>query len=295
MRYEIRDPDGRYDFTITGTSFIGQPKDGTALFVTHKMKNLLGRMQGRRNCLVFAEEGMDVPEEMTERNRFLFSADAQASYAEFITERRREEELARAGRRYTLAPGGYYLGENVVLGEGARIEPGCLIDHDVTIGKDARIGFGSRISNARIGEGFRCGEYAVIGTDAYYPTGDGEDRTQMPSFGLVLIGNHVDIGSHTVVERGEMGDTVIQDYVMIDAAACVGHEDDIGHHARITCGVKLGGIVTVGAEAYIGMNAVVKQRLSIGERAMVGVGSVVVTGVRAETKVFGSPARKMMI
>ena len=295
MQYQINMLDARYDFEIIGTSFIGKPKDRTVLFITRKMSNFLGNLRVCSGCLVFAEEGIKVPDALRERNCFRMCEDAQEAYTEFITERQKEETLIQAGRKYTLASEGYYIGENVSIGENAQIEPGCLIDHDVQIGRDTRIGFGSRISQARIGDGFRCGDYAVIGTDAYYPTGNGEIRFQMPSFGLVRIGNHVDIGSHTVVERGVMGDTILADNVMIDAACCIGHEDEIGNRVRITCGAKLGGIVEVGAESYIGMNAVIKQRLSIGENAMVGMGSVVVTNVRAGEKVFGNPARKMMI
>ena len=295
MRYIFQDQDSKRAFEITGTSFLGRPKDGTVLFVTKQMENLLERLSGHQGCLIFAEKDVRIPAEITEGNSLRICEDAQESYSLFIQERQKEREREQASRKYTLTPEGYYLGENVRIGEGARIEPYCLIDHDVQIGKDARIGFGSRISHAIIGDGFRCADYAVIGTEAYYPTGNGENRFQLPSFGMTIIGNHVDIGAHTVIERGVMGDTVIRDNVMIDADCCVGHEDDLGRRARITCGVKLGGIVELGEEAYIGMNAVVKQRLSIGERATIGMGSVVAVNVRAGEKVFGNPARKMLI
>lgn len=295
MRYQVQRPGGRGFFEIVGTSFIGKPKDGSVLFITRKMRKLAENLRGHENCLVFAEEGMEIPEEIQERNRFLFSGDAQAAYTAFILERQREAETAGAGRKYTLTPEGYYLGENVTLGPGARIEPGCLIDHDVVIGKDARIGFGSRISHARIGDGFRCGDHAVIGTDAYYPVELDGRALQMPSFGLTLIGDQVDLGCHTLVERGVMGDTVLADRIMIDAHTCVGHEDDIGPHVHIACGVKLGGIVTIGEASYLGMNAVVKQRLRIGANAMVGMGAVVISNVPDGGKVFGNPARKMIL
>ncbi len=292
MRYQVRDPEGHYDFEITGASYIGKPKDGTVLFVTPKMKSQLSRLREHAGCLVFAEEGMEIPPELREKNRFLLSPDAEEAYASFMLARQAEENALHAGRKYTLTPEGFWMGENVSLGPGARVEPGCLIDHDVVMGKDARIGFGSRISHAIIGDGFRCDSHAVIGADAWYPVGEGDRRTQLPSFGAVRIGDHVVIGNQTVIERGVNADTVIADYVQMDAQVCIGHDNEIGHHVRITCGVKLGGLVTVGPETYIGMNATVKQRLSIGEGALIGMGSVVVSRVSPGEKVFGNPARK---
>ena len=295
MRYQVRESDGRYDFEVTGASFIGAPRDGTVLFVTRKVGGLLRNLEGHARCLVFAEEGLEVPEALREQNCFRLCPDAEAAYADFMLARRAEDSALQAGRKYTLTPAGFWLGENVTLGEGARIEPGCLIDHDVVLGRNARIGFGSRISQAVIGDDFRCDSHAVVGTDAWYPVGEGNRRLQLPSFGRVRVGNRVVIGCQTVIERGVNADTVIDDYAQMDAQVCVGHDCEIGHHVRICCGVRLGGLVKVGPETYIGMGATVKQRLQIGAGAMVGMGSVVVSRVGAGEKVFGSPARKMML
>ncbi len=295
MRYLIENPDGSLNFEITGTSLVTRPKNGTVMFITNKMQNALENLLETERCLIFAEEGMEIPPEVRERNCLRISEDAQAAYAAFILERQREDAASRADRKYTLTPEGWWRGENVRLGSGARIDPGCLIDHDVVIGENARIGYGSRISHAVIGDFFRCAEYTVVGTDAYYPLEDETHSFQLPSFGQVIIGDHVDLGGYALVERGVMGDTFLRDSVMVDSYACIGHEDDIGPNARICCGVKVAGLVNVGEKAYVGMNAAVKQRLTIGENAMVGIGSVVISPVKAGEKVFGNPARKMIL
>ena len=293
MRYAVHELDSRYDFEITGVSFIGDPRDGTALFVTAKMEKQLIKLLDHRHCLVFAETGLSVPEEITRENCILFSDSPLTAYGRFAQKEAEKEEQLQNKRCRTLTSGGYYVGENVRIGEGSVIEPGCLIDHDVEIGADAKIGFGSVIRHAIIGDHFRCGAHARIGEDAFFPAGEDGQVFRVPSFGNVRIGNCVDLGSQVIIERGFNSQTVLHDQIMIDAGVCIGHDDMIGECVRIACGVRLAGLVTVGEDVYLGMNASVKQRLNIGKGAVVGMGSVVLSQVPENTSVFGIPARKM--
>ena len=278
--------------TVGGVSFIGDPKDGTALFVTRKMRAKLGNLRGKKGCLVFAEEGLEIPKELGDGNTFVMTADPLGEYGKLALRIAAEEEKAAAERKHTLMPGGYWIGENVTIGEGARIEAGCLIDHDVTIGEGALIGFGSVIRHAKIGKNFRCGEHTSIGAPAYFPSGEGDDAFRIPAFGQVLIGDGMDLGCGVVIERGFNADTVIGNHGMIDAHVCIGHDVRIGDRVRIICGTSLAGLVTVGDDVYIGMNAAVKQRLTIWDGAQIGMGAIGIVNVKAGTKVFGNPASR---
>ena len=295
MQFHVGSLDPRYDFTVTGTSFIGEPRDGTVLFVTGKLKAQTELLRGHRGCLVFAETGLSLPDECLGDNCILFSDNPVAAYGRFMQAEAEKERALERQRRRTLTPDGYWIGENVRIGADADIEPGCLIDHDVVIGDHARIGFGTVIRHARIGDGFRCGAQVRIGEDAFFPAEDGGEVFRIPSAGDVEIGRDVDLGSHVVIERGFNGRTVLHDRVMLDAQVCIGHDDVLGERVRIACGAKLAGMITVGADAYLGVNASVKQRLTIGERAVVGMGSVVISRVPADSSVFGCPARKMRL
>lgn len=292
MKFSVKELDPGYDFDVTGVSFIGEPKDGTVLFVAGKLRNRLKDLKGIERCLVFVDEGVEIPEELKEKNCFITAPDAMIAYGRFAMELEKREQEERASRKYTLAPGGFYIGKNVSIGEGTVIEPCCLIDHDVTIGKDCRIGFGTVIRHAEIGDRFRCGAHTQIGTPSFFPAGEGEEGIRIPSFGRVVIMDDTEMGGNVIIERGFNTDTVIGSHVMFDAGVCIGHDDRIGNGVWVLCGSCLGGFVTVGDDAYIGMNATVKQRLSIGERARVGMGSVVITRVKADTNVFGSPAER---
>lgn len=293
MDYSVRETDERYDFEITGSSFIGCPRDHTVLFITGKLHRMLENLQGHHHCLVFVEKGIDVPTQLAEDNCFVFCDDPQTEYGMFARKISEEEKQTEKKRKYIQTEDGYTIGENVSIGRDARIAQGCLIDHDVVIGDRAEIGFGSIIRHAEIGNDFYCGEGTVIGTESFFYAG--EPRFRIPAFGSVKIGNGVELGSKVIIERGFNEDTVLEDGVKLDSAVSLGHDDHLGPGVTITCGAVLGGMITVGSGAYIGMNATIKQRLSIGEDALVGMGSVVISNVKDKTKVFGNPATKFGI
>ena len=291
MNYNISQINPEYNFVITGVSYIGKPLDGTVLFITKKVKNLLANLESKKNCLVFIQAEIDIPEEYKKHNCFVISEDPQLDYAHFAVKLKQLENEKDQKRSYTLTPEGYYIGENVKLGKNVKIEPCCKIGHDVTIGDNAFIGFGSTINNAEIGTDFVCQGRSAIGVDAFFMA-EGEYKFRIPSFGKVYIGNYVDISSNVTIERGFNAHTIIKDNTKIDENVCIGHDDIIGENVIITSGVSIAGLVTVGKDVYVGMNATVKQRLNIGDKALIGMGSVVISNVKEGVSVFGNPAVK---
>lgn len=291
MEFSVSQINPKYDFTITGVSFIGNPVSGTVLFITKKVKKLLGNLNSKKNCLVFIQTGIDIPDELKKDNCFILSEDPQLEYARFALKLNLIETEIDNRRKYTLAPEGYYVGEDVKLGDNVVIEPCCRIGHDVIIGDNSFIGFGSIILNTEIGNDFVCQGRTAIGVDAFFMA-EGENKFRIPSFGKVYIGNYVDISSNVTIERGFNSHTVIKDNTKIDSNVCIGHDDIIGENVVITSGASIAGLVTIGKNAYVGMNATVKQRLSIGDDAMIGMGSVVISNVKDGISVFGNPAVK---
>ena len=294
MEYNVSELNPKYDFIIHGASFVGSPQSGTFMFVTKRVKRLIVNLKDIKNCLIFVEEGLDIPSEYAIENCIIFAEDPQLAYAEFAIKAKELDNERERSRKYTLTPEGYYLGENVSLGNNVIIEQGCRIGHDVTIGDDSFIGYGSTIYNTEIGKGFRCLDRTSIGIDAFYMA-DGETRFRIPSFGKVIIGNNVELSSGVTVERGFNSNTIIKDNTKIDSNVCLGHDDILGENVIITSGASIAGLVTIGDNAYIGMNATIKQRLNIGNNAMVGMGAVVIANVKEDVSVFGNPAKKFGI
>lgn len=294
MRYNVSSLNPNYDFDIVGASYAGNPVSGTAMYITKKVEKLLDNLKGISGCLVFIETGMHPEKPLEETNCFVISDNPQMAYARFMEEFAQVRFEEEAKLKYSLHDG-YYIGEIVEIGEDAYIEPGCLIGHGVKIGCHCRIMAGTIIKNAVVGDYFVCGENAVIGTNGFTMAEDEQgNKFRMPTLGKVIIGNHVEVGSLDNVSVGLGGDTVIQDYVKIDALVHIAHNDNLGKNTEIPAGVIIGGFVNTGERAYMGINSSIRNRINLGSDCVVGMGAVVTKGVEDGKTVIGNPAHEML-
>lgn len=283
----------QYDFIVNGSSYIGDPMDHSFIYVTKKIKHLIKSLNGRKECLVFVESGIEIPEEVAASNAIVFSDNPQLAYAEFATQFELEKRRKNRERKYELI-NGYYLGENVQIGENAYIECGCFIDHDVKIGKNAVILSGSVIREAEIGDGFICNENTVIGDTSFTMAEDvNGDKFRIPSLGRVRVGNNVEIGALSDIERGVTGDTILEDYVKIDSQVVVGHESHLERNVEVTGGAIVAGFDIIGEGSFIGLGAVIKNRIAIGKKCIIGMGAVVIRNVDDGMTVIGNPAKQL--
>ncbi|MCM1236705.1 MAG: hypothetical protein NC489_42055 [Ruminococcus flavefaciens] len=265
----------------------------TAMYVTKKVDYLIKNLEHFQNCLVFAEEGIEVPDRLREGNCFVFCKNPKLSYARLANYFAEEKRNVDSIRKYKMIDVGYYIGENVQIGADAYIEPNCLIGHDVVIGANAVILSGSTIKNAIIGDNFFCNENAVIGASGFTMCEDENgNKYRIPTLGKVIIGNYVEIGACDNISAGGCGDTVIEDYVKIDALVHIGHDVHIHKNAELPAGTIVGGFSDIGEGAYIGINSSIKNRILVGNHSMVGMGSNVTRNVEAKKTVVGNPARE---
>ena len=280
------------NFDIIGLSYIGSPKPNTAMFITKKVENLLGALEHVNECLIFAETGINISAELNDKHAFVFTNKPNLSYAKFakmFEEKRFKEEVSQ---KVILTEGGWYKNETASIGENAYIEPGCFIGPDVQIGNNARLLAGTIIRHASIGDNFLSNECSVIGANGFTMAEDEDgNKFRIPTLGRVIIGNNVEIGAHDNISCGSGGDTIIEDNVKIDALVHIGHDVHLHQNVEITAGGIIGGFDDLGDHAYVGINAVTRNRISIGDRAVIGMGSTVTKSVDTETTVVGNPAR----
>lgn len=292
MEYRVSRIVGDRDFPINGMSYIGAPRSNTAMFISKKVERLLSALEPVNNCLVFAEEGINVPESIYGKHAFYFTSKPQLEYAKFATKFFEERTAEEAKLQYNLTSGNYYVSETARIGENAVIEPDCLIGHGVTIGKNARILKGTVIRHATIGDNFISNEYAVIGAYGFTMAEDDEgNKIRIPTLGEVEIGDNVEIGAHDNISCGSAGNTVIEDYVKIDSLVHIGHDVHLSKNVEITAGGIIGGFDDLGEHAYVGINAVLRNRISIGENTIVGMGSTVTKSYGPDITIAGNPAR----
>lgn len=290
MQYNVNNISRDYDFFITGVSYIGNPIDNTMMYISKKVENLIDNLIGIKHCLVFAENGINVSNEIKKDNCIIFTANPQFEYAQCATE---IENLSRKSEKLLLTEDGYYIGDNVKIGNSPYIEPNVIIGSNCIIGNNAKILCGTVIKNAIIGDNFLANEYAVIGSNGFTMAEDSEgNKIRIPSFGNIVIGNNVEIGAFDNISRGSAGDTQIDDNVKIDALVHIGHDVHLARNTEITAGAVIGGFVETGSHSYVGINAVVRNRKELGANSFVGMGAVVTSSVKKNATVVGNPARE---
>lgn len=192
-----------------------------------------------------------------------------------------------------LGPG-CFVGANaviesgVVLGEGVYIGPGCVI------GRDSRIGAGSRlVAQVTIGPRVLIGARlvaqpgAVIGSRGFGNARGPAGWEEVPQLGSVRIGDDVEIGANTCIDRGAIDDTVIENGVRLDNLIQVAHNVHIGMHTAIAACTGIAGSTRIGARCMIGGACGISGHLEIGDDVIL-LGRTMVTGHIPAKGVYGS-------
>ena len=178
------------------------------------------------------------------------------------------------------------IGPQVVIEAGAQIaaqvviEAGCVIGQGVEIGPQTHL-FPRVVVYDGCIIGARCRLHAgsVIGADGFGFANDGGRWERIAQTGRVLIGDDVDVGANTCIDRGAMDDTVIGDGVKLDNQIQIGHNCKIGAHTAMAGCVGVAGSATIGSHCTFGGAAMVLGHLQIADGVHVSSGSMVTRSI----------------
>lgn len=173
------------------------------------------------------------------------------------------------------------IGERVKLGHGVRIGAGCVIEDDVTIGANTVLEPRVVIKHGTV-IGNHCHLFSgcVIGNDGFGYAEEQGQWVKIPQIGRVVIGDHVDIGANTTVDRGALDDTVIEDGVKLDNLIQVAHNVRIGAHTVIAGCVGIAGSAVIGAHCKIGGAAMILGHLQIVDGVTISPGSMIMRSIQ---------------
>jgi len=169
-----------------------------------------------------------------------------------------------------------FVGRGATIGSGVEIGPGSYVGEHASIGERCRLA--ARVTvNARCVVGARAVIHsgAVIGADGFGFARDGERWFKIPQVGRVVIGDDVEIGANTTIDRGVLDDTVLEDDVKLDNQIQIGHNCRIGAHTAIAGCVGIAGSATIGRNCMIGGAAMIAGHLSICDGAVISGGTLV--------------------
>lgn len=186
--------------------------------------------------------------------------------------------------------------DHVVIGEGAVIGQGCWIGANSVIGRHVRLGDGCRVganvtlSHCHIGIGSRLYPGVRIGQDGFGFAMDPSGFVKVPQLGRVMIGNHVEIGANTAIDRGTSGDTVIGDGAWIDNLVQIGHNVRVGKGCVIVSQAGVAGSAVLEDYVVLAGQAGIAGHLTIGTGSKIAAQAGVWRDVPAGVEMMGSPA-----
>jgi UDP-3-O-[3-hydroxymyristoyl] glucosamine N-acyltransferase len=197
---------------------------------------------------------------------------------------------------------GVLIGPLVSVGAGSHIAEGTSIGAGCTIGESVKIGAGCVLhprvtlySGVTLGNNIVLHSGCVIGADGFGYVMNNGAWENFPQVGRVEIGDNVEIGANSCVDRGALGATVIGEGTKLDNLVHVGHNCRIGKHVVVAAQTGFSGGVVVEDYAVIGGQVGVGDKARIESRAVLGSGSGVLTSkiVRAGQVMWGTPARPL--
>lgn len=174
-----------------------------------------------------------------------------------------------------------YIAADARIGPGVEIGPGCAIGKGASIAADSRLA-----ANVSIADGVEIGQRvvihsgAVIGSDGFGFAPDQGEWFKVPQLGSVIIGDDVEIGANTTIDRGALEDTVIEEGVKLDNQIQVAHNVRIGAHTAIAGATGIAGSTTIGKRCQIGGAVVIVGHLTIADDVHITAMSLVTGNIK---------------
>ncbi len=181
------------------------------------------------------------------------------------------------------------IGSGASIGEGAFIGPGAYVGPNCSVGAYSKV-----LANATLVQDVQLGERciihpgAVIGSDGFGNAKSSEGWVKVPQVGGVRIGNDVEIGSNTTIDRGAIDDTVIGDGARLDNLIQIGHNVQIGAHTALAAMVAVSGSTVIGKRCMIGGRAGFVGHITICDDVFIGGAAVVSKNVTEPGSYSGS-------
>ncbi len=182
---------------------------------------------------------------------------------------------AKIGKNVSI--GAYSVIGKTIIGDNTFIDSNVRIYDDVVMGHDCVIKSGAILGGAGFG----------------YERDENGNKFRFPQIGQLILGDFVEVGSNTCIDRGALADTIIGDYTKINNLCHIAHNNKIGKNVTITGCVNVSGSNVIEDNVWIAPNSSIRGWVHIEEGATVGMGAVVVKNIPAHETWVGNPAHKL--
>lgn len=277
---------GNLNINISRYSSINSIKEGSISWVKNKDYYNEIAISQLKNILLVINSDIDIKSDFLIDKGFIICDNPKEIFFSILNNFFPPEQY-----RSYISSSSVILSENI--GTNVYIGHNCFIGKDVSIGNDVVIKNNVSIEGkVIIGNNTIIHSGVVIGSDGYgyYQNEEGKN-IKVPHYGGVVIGQNVEIGANTCIDRGTLDDTIIGNNVKIDNLCHIGHNCIIKDNSSIVALSMLGGSAIIEENSYIAPGVMIKNQLKIGENSLIGIGAVVIKDVEKNKVVAGVPAK----
>lgn len=187
-----------------------------------------------------------------------------------------------------------YIGKDAIIGKGAQIYPQTYVGDGCKIGDNTILYAGVKIySGCQIGNNCILHSGVVIGADGFGFAPDGGKYTKIPQIGNVILGDDVEIGANTTIDRATMGSTRIADGVKLDNLIQIAHNVEVGESTVMAAQAGIAGSTKIGDHCLIGGQVGLAGHIHVGSRAEIAAQSGTQKDIAEGARLFGSPAMEL--
>jgi len=284
---------------ITGVSEIQNGRESTITFLSNlKYKKYL-QTTGASAVVVPEASLLDNKPGIVHHNpqlaiaKILGEFTPKLQYTSGVNETAYVDSKAKIGKNVTIGPFSV-IEAGVIIGDHSNIGSHTVIDQKTSIGKNCKI-----FSNIHIYHGTNIGDNAiihsgtVIGSDGFGFVTDQDINHKIPQNGYVIIGNNVEIGANCAIDRGTIGDTIIEDQCKLDNHVHLAHNVRLGKGCLLTAAVTIAGSVEVGEFCIFAGHVGVAPHVKIGARSVLAAKTGVSKSLTGGKVYAGMPAREI--
>ncbi len=196
---------------------------------------------------------------------------------------------ARIAEGAIIEPGAV-VGREATIGTGTTIAAGAVVGFRVVVGSDCYVGAGATVTHAIVGNGVIIHSGVRIGQDGFGFAMSAKGHLKVPQVGRVLIGDDVEIGANSTVDRGALSDTVIGEGTKIDNLVQIAHNVIIGRHCVIVAQSGIAGSAELGDFVVMGAHSGVIGHVKVGSGAQIAGMAHVKNDVEPGARMGGTPA-----
>lgn len=298
---------GSPDVAITGISAIDQSRPGDLTFIRNTKFAQMWERSKASVAIVVQEVGP--PKSVAEGRAIILVADADVAQLAILTAlapptpepKPGVDPTAKVDPSASIDPTARVgpmcvVGARAKIGARSNLVSGVHIGEDATVGTDTEIGPGSSIlDRCVVGNNCHLAGCVVIGAEGFgytlqaHPSGRGKYLVHFPHIGNVNIGDHVDIGANTCIDRAKFGSTSIGSGTKIDNLVQIAHNVVVGEHNILVAQVGIAGSTTLGRYVMVGGQAGLADHLQIGDQVMIAAKSGVTRSLEPNQIVSGAP------